>query len=86
MKSFWQGALIIVACISILALTHVYVFITTPTTPGRPVMIEIEPGTSAWEISLELKDQGIVTDPCMLPGSGPGYEESKAPPGRHLCF
>jgi len=66
MKSFWQGTLIIIACISILALTHVYVFITTPTTPLRPVMMEIEPGTSAWEISLELKDQGIVTDPYMF--------------------
>ena len=66
MKSLWQSTLIIIACISILALTHAYIFITTPATPVKPVMMEIKPGTSAWEISRELKDQSIVTDPYMF--------------------
>ncbi len=66
MKSLWQSILIIIACISIVTLTHAYIFITTPTTPARPVMMEIKPGTSAWEISRELKDHGIVTDPYMF--------------------
>ena len=66
MKSFWQGTFIITVCIAILAFTHTYVFISTPATPVRPVLMEIKPGTSAWEISLELKDRGIITDPCMF--------------------
>lgn len=66
MKTFLYGILIIIICISILLLTHTYVFISTPTTPDQPVMIEIEPGTSAWEISRKLKEMGIVSDPVMF--------------------
>jgi UPF0755 protein len=77
MKSFWQSTLIIIACISILALTHAYVFITTPTTPVRPVMMEIKPGTSAWEISRELTRQGIVSDPYMFLATAQAMQKAR---------
>lgn len=66
MKSLSYVILIIITCISILAITHTYVFIATPTTPARPIMIEIKSGTSAWEISQELKTSGIITDSYMF--------------------
>ncbi len=66
MKTLWYSTLIVITCISILLLTHTYVFITTPLTPEKPILIEIEPGTSAWEISRELKGKGIITDGLMF--------------------
>lgn len=66
MKSIIYGIFIIITCISILALTHTYVFISTASIPLNPVILEIKPGTSAWEISRVLKDRGIITDSFMF--------------------
>ena len=66
MRSIIYGIFIIITCISILALTHTYVFISTASIPLNPVILEIKPGTSAWEISRVLKDREIVTDSFMF--------------------
>jgi UPF0755 protein len=57
---------IVFMCISILAIIHTYTFITTPSSPPRSLLIEISPGTSAWEISRQLEEKGIITDASMF--------------------
>ena len=66
LKSCAYCLFIIVTCISILSLAHTYTFISTCTNPPYPVLLEIKQGTSAWEISKALKDQGIITDSFMF--------------------
>lgn len=66
MRSPWHGLIILISCILIVLTTHAYMFIITPSVPARPLMIEIKPGTSAWEISRELEDQRIITNATMF--------------------
>lgn len=66
MRSFFYGTLMVAICASILLLTHIYIFFTTPVTPELPVIMEIESGKSAWEISRELMKKGIISDHIMF--------------------
>ncbi|HHO77024.1 MAG TPA: endolytic transglycosylase MltG [Deltaproteobacteria bacterium] len=66
MKSVAYVVFLVITCISILMLIHTYAFISTASIPLNPVIIEIKPGTSAWEISRTLEDTGIVTDSFMF--------------------
>lgn len=66
MKRPGHGIIILVACILIVLITHVFMFITGPRTPPRPIMLEITPGTSAWEISKKLEHEGIISDASMF--------------------
>lgn len=66
MRAALHGIIIVVTCILVVITVHTYMFIITPKTPLRPLMIDIKPGTSAWQISKELEDQGIITDSTMF--------------------
>ena len=46
--------------------TYTCRFLTSPTTPGRPVQVDIAPGQSAWEISNTLEKHRIITDASMF--------------------
>ena len=58
--------IVVFMCVSILTVTHTYTFITTPSSPPRSLLVEISPGTSAWEISRQLEAKGIITDASMF--------------------
>lgn len=62
MKSFPRVLLIIVSSVAIVLTGHVYLFIHTPVSPGRAVLMEITVGTSAWRISSTLEQKHIITN------------------------
>ncbi|MFY9396951.1 MAG: endolytic transglycosylase MltG [Desulfomonilia bacterium] len=64
-KAFWL-LIFILLCASIVCLVHTYTFLRTPSEPQISLMIEIEPGTGAWEISRRLEEQEIITDSFMF--------------------
>ncbi|HNY65684.1 MAG TPA: endolytic transglycosylase MltG [Deltaproteobacteria bacterium] len=66
MKKLSNGVMILLVCVLVIVVTHTYIFIITPKTPPKPLMIDIKPGTSAWQISRELEEQGIITDKTMF--------------------
>jgi UPF0755 protein len=66
MKTKWLGLIIFMSCILIVLMTHVYMFMITPSIPPKPLMIEIKPGTSAKKISQELERQKVITDATMF--------------------
>jgi UPF0755 protein len=66
MKNLSTGLMVFLACILVIVVVHTYIFIITPRTPPRPLMIDIKPGMSAWQISGELERQGIITDRAMF--------------------
>ncbi|HRW81071.1 MAG TPA: endolytic transglycosylase MltG [Desulfomonilia bacterium] len=54
---------ITVTSLAVLALfIHTCSFLTTAVTPPRAVLADIEPGQSAWEISRELQEGGVIAD------------------------
>jgi UPF0755 protein len=66
MKRIGSGVMILLVCILVIVITHTYIFIITPKTPSKPLMMDIKPGTSAWQISKELEEQGVITDKTMF--------------------
>jgi len=58
--------LIIAAACIILFLTHLYMFLYTPTHPQSPIQIKITQGSSAWEIAKKLEEYTIITDAPMF--------------------
>jgi len=62
MKSRLSIIYIIAVCFSVLIITHVYSFVRQPASPPEAVKLEIEPGSSAWEISKKLQEHGIISD------------------------
>ena len=66
MKTAWHGIIILIASVLVVITTHTYMFMITPKVPPRPLMIDIKPGTSAWKISRELENQGIITNDAMF--------------------
>jgi UPF0755 protein len=66
MKRLSSGAMIFLSCVLVVVITHTYIFLITPRTPARPLMIDIKPGMSAWQISGELEKQGIISDRTMF--------------------
>jgi UPF0755 protein len=66
MKYLGNGIVLIIACILVFMAVRTYVFIVTPQAPDRALIIDIKPGTSAWQISKELKRQGVITNAPMF--------------------
>ncbi len=66
MKTARHGVIILIASILVVITIHTYMFMITPAIPPRPLMIDIKPGTSAWKISRELENQGVITDDMMF--------------------
>lgn len=66
MRKLSTGLLVLLTCALVIVVTHTYIFLITPRTPLRPLMIDIRPGMSAWQISRELERQGIITDKTMF--------------------
>ncbi len=66
MRSVSYFLVVVFICTSILAVIHTYTFITTPSNPPESLLMEIKPGTSAWEISRQLEEKGVITDSLMF--------------------
>jgi UPF0755 protein len=66
MKKLSTVFMVILTCILVVVITHTYIFVITPRTPSRPLMIDIKQGMSAWQISRELERQGIISDKVMF--------------------
>ncbi len=66
MRSVFYFLVVVFICTSILAVIHTYTFITTPSNPPESLLMEIKPGTSAWEISRQLEEKGVITDSLMF--------------------
>lgn len=66
MRSVFYFLVVVFICTSILAVIHTYTFITTPSNPPESLLMEIKPGTSAWEISRPLEEKGVITDSLMF--------------------
>lgn len=56
----------IVSSLIIIGIIHIYVFITTPVLSNTPVAINIKSGTSAWNISKELEERGVVSNASLF--------------------
>jgi UPF0755 protein len=65
-KKLTTGVAVFFTCVLVVVITHTYIFVITPRTPAKPLMIDIKPGMSAWEISAELERQGIISDKTMF--------------------
>lgn len=46
---------------AILLIIHTCSFLKTPVMPPRAILMDIVPGRSAWEISKNLKDSGVIS-------------------------
>ena len=66
MRSVFYFLVVVFICTSILAVIHTYTFITTPSNPPESLLMEIKPGTSAWEISRQLEEKGVITYSLMF--------------------
>ena len=66
MRTAFYFLMVAFTCVSILAVVHIYTFITTPSNPPKSLLMEIKSGTSAWEISRQLEEKGVITDSLMF--------------------
>lgn len=66
MKRLFSGTFLLVGFICLIAFLYTFHFVYTPSSPGKPVQVDIKSGQSGWQISKTLEKERIITDAGMF--------------------
>lgn len=66
MKRTFSGLSILIIFAGLIAVLYIIYFLNTPSSPGKPLQLNIITGQSAWQISKTLEKDRIITDAGMF--------------------
>jgi len=66
MKRIFSGSFLLIGFLFLIAVLYAVRFIYTPTSPGKPLQVDIRAGQSGWQISKTLEKEHIITDAGMF--------------------
>jgi UPF0755 protein len=66
MKRIVSGPILLIGFVCVLSVLYTIHFISTPSSPGKPVQVNIKSGQSGWQISKSLEKERIITDAGMF--------------------